>query len=227
MENGSVESGSVSSTWRPVQAYVMAVVCLLVGMPVGYFLRGPAIASTPATAVAANSPHPSDGMHAGQMPSLEQMKLMADKKVQPLLEKLKTEPNNAELLIGVGDVYKATHQFKEAASYYEKALAIDPKNVPVRTDMASCLYYVGDVDGALAQLQKSLSYDPKHAGTLLNIGIITWKGKGDADTAVAYWEKLLKLYPNYEQKDKVEHLITLAAQGKSKATLAEKQPAKN
>ncbi len=223
MENGSVESGKSSSTWRPMQAYVMAVICLLVGLPVGYFLRGSSSAATPATTVAANAPQPASGMATGQMPSLEQMKQMADKRAQPLLDKLKTNPDNAELLIGIGDIYKSTHQFKEAASYYEKSLQVDPKNVPVRTDMASCLYYSGDVDGAIAQLQKSLSYDPKHAGTLLNLGVITWKGKGDVDTAVAYWEKLLKLYPNYEQKDTVKHLIAVATQGKAKTAVAEKQ----
>jgi tetratricopeptide (TPR) repeat protein len=223
MENGSVESGKSDSTWRPMQAYVMAVICLLVGLPVGYFLRGSSTASTPSATVAATAPHPASGMATEQMPSLEQMKQMADKKAQPLLDQLKTEPNNAQLLIGVGDIYKSTHQFKEAASYYEKSLQVDPKNVPVRTDMASCLYYIGDVDGAIAQLKKSLSYDPRHAGTLLNIGVITWKGKGDVDTAVAYWEKLLKLYPNYEQKDMVQHLIAVAQQGKSKTAVAEKQ----
>lgn len=227
MENGSIESGKSNSTWRPMQAYLMAAVCLLVGLPVGYFLRGPATSSTPTPTVAASAPQPASGMPSGQMPSLEQMKQMADKKAEPLLDKLKTEPDNVQLLIGVGDIYKSTHQFKEAASYYEKSLQIDPKNVPVRTDMASCLYYVGDVDGAIAQLQKSLSYDPKHAGTLLNIGVITWKGKGDADTAVAYWEKLLKLYPNYAQKDTVQHLIAVASQGKSRTTVADKQPEKN
>jgi tetratricopeptide (TPR) repeat protein len=223
MGNEAIEPGTPNSTWRPIQAYVLATVCLLVGLPVGYLLRGPVKSSARAAAAVANSPQPAGGMTSGKMPTLEQMKEMADKKAQPLLDKLKAEPNNAELLIQIGDIYKSTHQFKEAASYYNKSLQIEPKNVPVRTDMASCLYYVGDIDGAIAELQKSLSYDPKHAGTLLNLGVITWKGKGDVDSAVAYWEKLLKIYPNYEQKDKVKHLIEVATQDKSKTTVAEKQ----
>ena len=92
------------------------------------------------------------------------------------------------------------------------ALDIDPKNVPIRTDMASCMYYTGDVDGALAELDKSLTYDPKHPGTLMNIGIIKWRGKNDVNGAVAAWEKLLKLNPNLPQKDVIEHLITEAKQ---------------
>jgi cytochrome c-type biogenesis protein CcmH/NrfG len=66
------------------------------------------------------------------------------------------------------------------------------------------------VDGAIGQLEKSLTYDPKHAGTLLNLGLIRWKGKNDAAGAIASWQKLLKLYPNYEHKDTVEKLIAEA-----------------
>jgi hypothetical protein len=35
------------------------------------------------------------------MPSLEQMKAMADKKVDPLLVQLRTDPKNKELLLQV------------------------------------------------------------------------------------------------------------------------------
>jgi cytochrome c-type biogenesis protein CcmH/NrfG len=141
------------------------------------------------------------------MPSLEEMKRMADKQAEPLLAKLKDDPNNANLLNQVGTVYRATHQFQAAAQYYQKALDIDPKNVGARTDLASCLYYTGDVDGAIAQLKRSLTYEPEHAGTLFNLGLIEWQGKADAKDAIAAWERLLKTHPDYERKNAVEQLI--------------------
>jgi cytochrome c-type biogenesis protein CcmH/NrfG len=85
----------------------------------------------------------------------------------------------------------------------------------VRADYASCLYYTGDVDGALAQLDKSLAYDPKHAGTLMNIGIIRWRGKNDVDGAVAAWEKLLQYHPDFPQKELVQHMIKQAKETKA------------
>ena len=142
------------------------------------------------------------------------MKQMADRKAAPLLEKLKSDPNNAALLIAVADIYKATHQFSSASDYYRQSLEIDPKNVGVRTDMASCLYYTGDVDGALAQLNKSLTYDPKHAGALMNLGIIEYKARNDVKGAVAAWEKLLKTNPDFDQKELVQHLIDQAKHAK-------------
>lgn len=146
------------------------------------------------------------------------MKRMADKKAEPLLVKLKADPNNPDLLNQVGLIYKSTHQFKEAASYYQKALDVDPKNVAARTDLASCLYYEGDADGAIKQLQQSLSYDPKDANSLFNLGMIRLQGKNDPSGAVTAWQQLLRANPGLadQKKNQVEKLIAEARkQGKT------------
>jgi cytochrome c-type biogenesis protein CcmH/NrfG len=207
--------------WTATQTYAMAVVCLLIGVLVGYLVRGsakPAAQAGPASTEmqeAATAAPPTAAGQQQKTPTLDDMKRMADKQAEPLLTKLKTDPKNVELLNKTALTYKAAHQFKDAISYFQKALEVDPKNVPIRTDMASCMYYTGDVDGALAQLDKSLTYDPKHPGTLMNIGIIKWQGKNDVNGAVAAWEKLLKLNPNFPQKAVIEHMITEAQQQKN------------
>ena len=207
--NDKLESANQNPKWQSWQVYVMAAVCLLVGVLVGYFVRGSApVASTQAPATQ-SAPGAAAAVQP-KTPTLDDMKRMADKQAEPLLAKLKTDPNNADLLNQVGNIYRMTHQFQTAATYYQKSLDLNPKNVGPRTDLASCLYYQGDVGGAIAQLEKSLAYDPKHAGTLLNLGLIRWKGKNDSAGAIASWQKLLKLYPNYEHKDTVEKLIAEA-----------------
>ncbi len=210
--------------WKPAQTYTLAVICLVIGLAIGYFLRGSA--SPTETAAATTAPQatagtqlmqPAQDPHGGmagqqRMPSLDDMKRMADQQAAPLLAKLKTDPNNADLLNQIGVIYRTTHQFKTAIDYYQKALAINPKNVGARTDMASCMYYLGDADGALEQLNKSLAYDPKHMGTLINIGIIKWKGKDDVNGAIAAWEQALKLDPTPKEKEVLEHMIAQASQ---------------
>jgi len=146
-------------------------------------------------------------------PSLEQMKQIADKQVQPLRDQLNKDPKNKELLLHIAFIYKSAHEFKAAASYFEKTLQIDPKNVSARTEMASCLYYSGDVDGALNELQQSLKYQPNDANSLFNLGMIRWKGKNDRAGAVAAWKQLLKANPNLDKKPIVERLIAEARQG--------------
>ena len=199
-----VESG-VSKVWDSKQVYAMAGVCLIIGLALGYLFRGSEsapvqVSERPQMTSAGGAEAPGQQ----QMPSLDQMKRMADKKAEPLLAKLKNDPNNSDLLNQVGTIYKATHQFKEAIGYYQKAVQANPKNVGARTDLASCLYYEGDVDGALGQLQQSLSYDSNDANSLFNLGMIRWKAKGDRKGAAEAWEKLLKSNPGIPNNKKAE-----------------------
>ncbi len=221
MENETNAPPAAESAWQAKQVYAMAVICLAVGLAIGYLFRGsqsPAPAPPAAKSQANAQPSAPAGGMAGQMPSIEQMKQMADKKAEPLLEKLKSNPNDSKLLIQVGNIYIATHQFKEAASYFDKSLQIDPKNVAIRTEMASCLYYSGDVDGAISQLQQSLQYNPKDANSLFNLGLIKWQGKKDSKGALVAWQELLKLNPQLDpgRKAKVQKLMAdVQMQGKS------------
>jgi len=215
MANEPTAGPTARAPWRARQVYAMAVICLVVGTAVGYLFRGSQSPATPAPP-AANAQQSAPAGHI--RPSLEQMKQMADQKAAPLLEKLKSDPNNSTLLNQIGTIYRATHKFKEAASYYDKALQVDPKNVAIRTDLASCLYYEGDVDGAIRQLQQSLQYDPKDANSLFNLGMIRWQGKQDSKGALAAWQQLLKSNPQLsaDRKAAVQKLIAdVGKQGKS------------
>ena len=218
--------------WQPRQLLVMCAVCLVLGFLAGYFTaRFGVRAASGCSArdwpvVSANERIHGTTAKTQQMPkeapTLDDLKRMADKKAAPVLEKLKSDPKNPQLWNQVGLIYKSAHQFKEAAGYFEKSLQYDPKNLGVRADYASCLYYTGDVDGALAQLNQSLTYDPKHAGTLMNIGIIKWRGKNDVDGAVAAWEKLLQYHPDFPQKDLVQQMLTQAKQSVKVANQGQK-----
>jgi cytochrome c-type biogenesis protein CcmH/NrfG len=223
MANEPTPQSSAASDWQAKQVYAMAAICLLVGLAVGYFFRGSqapvAPSPTASDSQAGNAQTASSaGAMGGQMPSLDQMKKMADTKAAPLLDKLKTDPNNSDLLMQAGNIYKATHQFKEAADYYGRALQTVPKNVAIRTELASCLYYDGDVGGAIIQLQQALSYDPNDANSLFNLGMMKWQGKQDGKGALAAWQQLLKSNPQLsaDRKAEVQKLMAdVQKQGKS------------
>ena len=144
----------LAADWQPRQVYVMAAVCLAVGLMLGYLFRGSESSQVAANATKPPVADPSGSQAPPPMPTLEEMKQMADKKAEPLLAQLKGRPNDAALLAQLADVYSATHQFKEAAIYYDRSLQIDPKNVGVRTRLASCLYFEGQVDNAISQLDQ-------------------------------------------------------------------------
>ena len=217
MPEEAVEQTPAGSVWQAKQIYTMAVVCLLIGLAIGYLFRGSQSPAQPAQPAAIAQPSAPASAMAGHMPSLDEMKQMADRKAAPLLEKLKADPKNSDLLFQVGNLYKATHQFKEAVSYYDQALQVSPKNVAIRTEKASCMYYTGDVDGAIGQLQQSLVYAPKDANSLFNLGMIKWQGKQDGKGALAAWQQLLKANPQLsaDRKAAVQRLMAnVQAKGK-------------
>jgi len=210
--------------WTSVQAYVLAVICLLVGIAGGWFIRG---SQSPASAAAetagASAPAPAMGNPAAQMPTPAEMQKMADTQAGPLIEKLKADPNNAGLSEDIGNVYYDAQQYPTAIDYYQRALKIEPTNTGVRTDMATAIWYTGNADAAIAEFQKSLSYEPNKANTLFNLGVVYWQGKMDIVKATATWQKLLDTNPNYEGKDKV---LELMAQAKKHAGVKPGTPAK-
>jgi cytochrome c-type biogenesis protein CcmH/NrfG len=220
--------GNTSNGWTSTQAYIMAVLCLLVGCAVGYLLRGSmGGGSAPAVPVAtAPEAQPSQmggaapamggGMGGQQMPTPDQMKHMADKQAEPLLAQLKSKPNDANLLAQVGNQYYDAQVFPTAIEYYQKSLAADPKNASVRTDMATAMFYSSDFDHAIAEFDRALKDDPKNGNALFNRGIAKWQGKMDVNGAVADWELLLKVNPNYDKADQVR---TYIAQAKKHANM--------
>jgi cytochrome c-type biogenesis protein CcmH/NrfG len=149
-------------------------------------------------------------MGQNAQPTPEQMKKMADVQAAPLLEQLKTDASNAELLAKIGNIYYDTQQYPAAIDYYQRSLNMQPANAGVRTDMATAYWYTGQTDTAIAEFNKSLSYEPNKANTLFNLGVVKWQGKMDVNGAVATWQKLLATNPNYENKDKVVELIAQA-----------------
>jgi cytochrome c-type biogenesis protein CcmH/NrfG len=221
MSNRNSSSGA--DQWTSVQAYALAVVCLGIGIAGGWFIRGsqsPAQAAPLETASAAGSSAMSS---ATSMPTPEQLKHMADVQAAPLLEKLKSDPNNPSLLADIGNLYYDTQLYPAAVDYYQRALALQPSNTAVRTDLGTADWYMGNADSAIAEFEKALSYEPNKANTLFNLGIVKWQGKMDVNGAVNAWQKLLDTNPNYEGKDKVEQLI---AQAKKHADVKPGTPAK-
>ena len=201
-----------ASNWTGTQAYLLAIICLVAGVAIGYLLRG-SEPQAPAAAVTANTSGDTAAGAAGMgtaQPSPEQMKHMADKQAEPLLTQLKSNPTDPKLLYNVGNIYYDTQQYPEAIKYYEQSLAADPKAADVRTDMAVAYFYSGDVDKALSELDLVLKQNPSHTNALFNQGMIRWKGKMDISGAITSWKKLLEVNPNYERRSEVEAFIAQA-----------------
>lgn len=192
--------------WNRERAAFLALGCLLMGIFGGWFIHGsrsavnayaPAVATASATAPAS----------AAEAPDSAQLKEMADAQAAPLLEKLKADPANSDLLAGVGNLYYDAKQYDVAVDYYARSLKGRPSDAAVRTDMGTAFWYLGNSDRAIKEFNQALTYAPNHPNTLFNLGLVKWKGNRDAAGARAAWEKLLATDPGYEQKDQVEKML--------------------
>ena len=113
-----------ASQWTGTQAYVLAIICLVAGIALGYLVRGsasPAVAHNHNHANEASMPADSGAVGMQQPPTPEQLKHMADVQAKPLLEQLKANPKDVQLLYKAGNVYYDAQQFPQAISYYEQA----------------------------------------------------------------------------------------------------------
>jgi cytochrome c-type biogenesis protein CcmH/NrfG len=199
-------SDEQTKSWSNTQAYTLSVICLILGVVVGYLMRAP---KTPVANVE-QAPPAADSM-AGSMPTPDQLKHMADMQAEPLLAALQKQPNDAALLAKIGDAYFAAQQFQAAATYYERAAASQP-DAKTLTQLASSYYYGGEADKAIAALNRALQLDPKYADALFNLGMIQWRAKNDPQAAIVAWERLLKTNPDHPRRAQIEQAIARAKQ---------------
>lgn len=208
--------------WTRERAALLAAVCLLAGTAGGWAVGGWRSAKAPAVVPAASAiPDGSAAAQnvAPQAPGPAQLTQFADAQAAPLLEKLKSDPGNADVLTALGNLYYDAQQYAVAVDYYARALRVKPADAAVRTDMGTAFWFMGKADRAIAEFEGALKYVPDNPNTLFNLGLVKWKGKKDGAGAEAAWKKLLATAPNYEQKSQVEQML---AEVKSQSTAAAK-----
>jgi len=198
--------------WTRERAALLGILCLAAGLGGGWYARdilNPVKAeSGPSSGTAASStglrPTSSGTNGAG-------LKEAADAKAAPLLDQLKSDPDNLEVLTNLGNLYYDAQQYSSAVGFYQRALKLRPADVSVRTDLGTAYWYLGNADAALTQFDTALSFSPSNPNTLFNRGLVKWQGKKDREGATADWKKLLATSPDYQGKENVEKMLAEVA----------------
>jgi len=195
-----------TSSWTNTQVYTAIAVVLILGGLGGYLLHSSG--SLPESSSSSSS----SSLPSAPLPSQAQM---LSKQAAPLQARLQSNPKDLAALIELGNLYFDNSQCTDAIGYYQRALNENPNNPDVRTDMGVCYFYSGDADKALKEFDRALKDDPKHSQTLFNVGVVKMQGKNDYKGAIAVWEELLKVDPNYQGRARVESLLA-EARGKAR-----------
>jgi len=141
------------------------------------------VVSAPATAASSPAPAPPPA-------------LLDDSKVAAFKSIADREPMNPKPRVELANLYFDAEKYDDAIKWYGEALKLAPNDVNVSTDLGVSYYYTNQADKALDQFAHSLQLDPKHAKTLLNVGVVKAFGKQDLAGAEAAWQKVVQLAPN-------------------------------
>lgn len=193
------------------ETIITAIVFLVVGFFIGYITEAefnwnapermapvsaaPADAAGGAAPAAAGTGNDSAKLPPGHPP----LDLAAH--IKALENQAAQNPNDPQPLLDMANLYYDQKEFDHAANWYEKALALDPKNVSARTDLGTAYFNLGRSKDALKEYEKSLKVDPTHEPTMFNIIIVNLEGTHDLAAARAAWDRLHKLNPNYPGLD--------------------------
>ncbi len=126
----------------------------------------------------------------------ERAAILDETKVKALKSVAEQQPSNAQPRAELANLYFDAERYDDAITWYQAALKITPDDVNLSTDLGVCYYYTNQADKALLQLSHSLSIDPKHTKTLLNIGIVKAFGKQDLEGATKVWQQVVDLGPD-------------------------------
>ena len=143
-------------------------------------------------------------------------------RVARLKATLENNPGNAAARVELANLYFDHERFVDAAHWYEEALKLEPRNVNVSTDLGITYYYMNRPDVALKQFDRSLTIEPGHTKTLLNIGIVRAFGKQDLDGAAKAWERVIELAPSSAEASRARQ--ALAALRSAHSDAAQERP---
>jgi tetratricopeptide (TPR) repeat protein len=170
-------------------AIAFGVAGILFGLIAGWIIGSQQAAVRPAVPepTAAQAPAPGAGSPAT---------LLDEDRVNAFRSIAEREPTNPKPRVELANMYFDAERYDDAIKWYVEALKLSPNDVNVSTDLGVSYYYTNQPDKALVQFSHSLRLDPKHAKTLLNVGVVKAFGKQDLAGAEEAWQQVVDLSPN-------------------------------
>jgi tetratricopeptide (TPR) repeat protein len=139
--------------------------------------------------------------------------------VKVLRDEAAERPEDPLPALKLANYFYDRQQFEQAIEWYQKVLALDPKNVSAHTDLGTSYFNVARPQEALREFRKSLQIDPGHAQTLFNVVVVNLEGTHDLAAAQQAWDRLHALSPSYPGLDRLKQSIDAARGPESEVQL--------
>ena len=121
--------------------------------------------------------------------------LMARKMYREAIDTYKEAPETAILMNKIGIAYHQLTDLGAAASYYTRAVKLDPKYSEAINNLGTIYYSRASYRRAIGQYKKVLRIKPESASTLANLGSAYFARK-QYELASGYYQKALAIDPN-------------------------------
>ena len=116
--------------------------------------------------------------------------------IKQLRQEADQNPKDPEIPLRLANYLYDQRQYSQAIEWYQKSLALNPKNVNARTDMGTAYFYIGQAGQALKEYSQSLAIDPDHRPTLLNVIVVNLEATHNIAAAQRAWDHLHDLDPS-------------------------------
>ena len=112
-----------------------------------------------------------------------------------LIETIERDPaHNPEAWNNLGFIYLQGQRLEEAATHFERAIALDPDLAVAWVNAGSTKMLSGDLDGAVVSFERALALTPDNVAAMGNLGLI-YMQQGRQAEARSQFESVLRLSP--------------------------------
>ena len=152
---------------------------------------------------------------------------------QDLLDKLKTVPSEEEaasieeeiwdawlvsgsatvdIMMKRGLEYQESEDVQSARDMYDRAIAIKPDYAEAWNRRALLFFNDGKYDEAIADLESTLTYEPRHFGAWIGLGMI-FESIDRPDAALKAYRKALEIHPHAAAAQQGEKRLSRVVEG--------------
>jgi tetratricopeptide (TPR) repeat protein len=125
---------------------------------------------------------------------------------------LQSDSDTANLLMQRAMVSTQARNYPLALSLFDKLVALEPDWAEAWNQRATTRFLAGDMDGAMADINRVMKLEPRHFGALAGMGMIL-QGAGLDKDALEIFKKALAIYPLEPDIQKFVEKLTLEIEG--------------